>query len=243
MKKSVLVTGGAGGIGSGIVERFIKEGFFVYVIDKDETADKKLKEKFGEENLKVANLDVTDSSAVKSFADGLKDFSLSHIVTVAGRALEGEWKGFLSLDLETVKKSVEVNLLGHMNVIHEFAKFMTEDGERSIAMISSVNGFGNFGLPAYSAAKSGLVGFMNSTVKEFGDLGIRINVVSPGTVVTEATAKEPKNFDSLLKGSALGKFATVDDVAELVFRLCNDFSGITGQNLFIDAGQSLSRIQ
>ena len=244
MRKNVLITGGAGGIGSEIVKRFIEGGFFVHVIDIDTKGAKELLTTFGKDNINVINVDVTDESALKNYVLSLKDFSIEHIITVAGRALCDEWKGFLNLGLDSVKKSVELNLLGHLNVIHEFAPFLTKtSNNKSVLMISSINALGGFGLPAYSAAKAGLVGFMNATAFEFGDLGIRINVLSPGTIVTEATKKEPKDFGSLLNGTAINKFATADEVADLSFRICNDFTSVTGQNFIIDAGQSISRIK
>jgi NAD(P)-dependent dehydrogenase (short-subunit alcohol dehydrogenase family) len=68
-------------------------------------------------------------------------------------------------------------------------------------------------------------------------MGIRINTVSPGTVITEATEKEPKNFEELLKGSPLNKFATIENVADVTFALCDTFDGITGEDIVIDCGQ------
>ena len=72
---------------------------------------------------------------------------------------------------------------------------------------------------------------------EFGKYGIRINSISPGTIVTPATAKEPKNFEELQKETAIGKFATKEDVACCV-RFIIETQGITDQNIVLYAGQS-----
>lgn len=238
--KNVLVTGGAGGIGSSIVKAFIKSGYFVYIVDTDVNGSKELVAQCGKEHCCAANLDVTDTDAIKNFIASLGDnITFNHIVTLAGRALEGEWLPFGEQSLQTVEKSVKLNLLGHINIIHAFLPLLKKaDGDRSILMISTINASQNFGLPAYSAAKSGLYGLMNGIVGELGEMGIRINTVSPGTVLSPATEKEPKNFDKLLKTTAINKFATSDEVADVVVSVCDRFISITGQNIIIDAGQS-----
>ena len=188
---------------------------------------------------------MTDLKKLTDYTNSLSnDFQLNSIITLAGRALENEWKKFAQQSLEDIHKSIDLNLLGHINVIHSFLPFLKKcTTDKSILMISSINASEGFGLPAYSSSKSGLYGFVNSMTQEFGNDGIRINTVSPGTVVTPATQTEPKNFDSLLKGTALGKFTTSEDVAKLVYEICNSFVSLTGQNIVLDAGQSLIHLQ
>lgn len=239
--KNVLVTGGAGGIGSSISKAFMDNGYFVYIVDTDREAAGRLEVEYGADHCRAVDLDVTDPAAIRAYCASLgDDFSLNHIVTLAGRALEGEWLPFQQQSLETAQRSVQLNLLGHINIIHAFLPFLKKgEGERSILMVSSINASEHFGLPVYSAAKAGLCGFMNGIVGELGREGIRINTVSPGTVLTPATEAEPKDFNRLLKGAALDRFATADDVANTVFSVCTVFHGMTGHNLILDAGQSV----
>ena len=235
--KNVLVTGGAGGIGTAIVEELVNNGYNPIIIDIDVENMEKNKNKF---NLSDTwDLDVTDIERLVKFRDDLpKDFSLDHIVCLAGRALENEWRPFLEQDIYEIQKSINLNLIGHINVIHTFLPLLNKkSNDRSITLISSINAFGDFGLPAYSSSKSGMYGLVKSLCSEFGKDKIRINTISPGTIVTPATEKEPKDFDTLLKGTAIGKFATKEEVAKTV-RFIIETSGITGQNVVIDAGQS-----
>ncbi|MBQ9104060.1 MAG: SDR family oxidoreductase [Clostridia bacterium] len=238
--KNLLITGGSGGIGQGIVKKFIEEGYFVYVLDTDTVSSKALIETFGKDKCRVDNVSVIDAKALTDYAKSLgENFELNCLITCAGRALNDEWKPFEEQSLETVKNSIELNLIGHINVIHTFLPALKRaKGDKSILLISSINAESCFGLPSYSASKSGLYGFVNSTVKEFGACGIRINSLSPGTIITTATSAEPKNFASLLKGTALGRFATVKNVADTAFAICDTIDGITGQNIVVDAGQS-----
>jgi len=238
--KNVLVTGGAGGIGSEIVKKFTENNYFVYFIDIDENNANKLVNKIGPEKCAFIKLDLTNVSEIQNFCKKLKkSFCINHIITLAGRALPNEWKPFEQQELEEISKSVQLNLLSHINTVHCFMPYLKNTkGDKSVLMVSSINATDCFGLPAYSASKSGLYGFMNATVSEFGSLGIRINVLSPGTVVTEATKQEPKDFSKLLKGTALNKFATSQDVANMAYQICNTFSTLTGQNQVLDAGQT-----
>ena len=238
--KNVLITGGAGGIGSEIVKKFVSEGYFVYLIDTDENNAQKLINQIGKDNCEFLKLDVTNIAEIQNYCSTLKkSFKLNYIVTLAGRALENEWKPFEEQKLTEINNSINLNLFGHINIVHNFLPYIkSADGDKAVLMISSINATDAFGLPAYSASKSGLYGFKNALTYEFGKLGIRINTLSPGTVVTEATQKEPKDFTSLLKGTALNEFATSKDIAEVAYHMCNTFNTLTGQDIVVDAGQT-----
>ena len=167
---------------------------------------------------------------------------INYVVTLAGRAGKNEWLPFEEQTAKDVEDSIKVNLLGHINVIMACLPLLKNaEGDKAVTMVSSINAVQSFGLPAYSASKSGLYGFMNGTMTEFGKLGIRINTVSPGTVITPATTKEPKNFKELLSNSALNKFATIENVADVTFALCQTFTATTGEDVVVDCGQSKIR--
>ena len=221
---NVLISGGAGGIGSAISKKFLSMGFTVHSID---IQDVNLGERFI--NHKV---DVLDIKQLLKLKEELKGMRFCHIITLAGRALDDEWKDFSDSNYETIEGSINLNLVGHLNVIRAFADQL----DKSIVLISSINAYGGFGLPIYSAAKAGLIGFAKASKEEFLKKGIRINVVAPGTIITPATEKEPKDFSELLKGTKSGRFATKEEVADLVFELCEN-SDETGQVKIIDEGQ------
>lgn len=238
--KNVLVTGGAGGIGSEIVKKFADEGYFVYFVDTDQNNAKKLVQKIGSQKCSFVKLDVTNISEISNFCKTLEpNFKLNYVVTLAGRALENEWKPFEQQQLNEIHNSVNLNLLGHINIVYNFLPYLKNaEGDKAILMISSINATDAFGLPGYSASKSGLYGFTNAMTNELGQMGIRINTLSPGTVVTEATQKEPKDFTALLKGTALNKFATSKHIADVAYHMCNTFVTMTGQDVVVDAGQT-----
>ena len=92
-------------------------------------------------------------------------------------------------------------------------------------------------MPVYSSAKAGLIGFCKSVHPDLQKLGVRINTICPGTIVTDATLKEKKDFEALLKLTKLGRFMTKEEVADLAFELCEK-SSCTGKVVNIDAGQN-----
>lgn len=236
--KNVVITGGVGGIGGAITEKFVQSGFYVIALDIDDVRGAKLQSQYGNDKFRYIHVDVTDIAAVQQVAKAFG--AVNHIVTLAGRALADEWGGLSAMAAESVRGSIDLNLFGHINVIHAFLPALENGkGEKTVTVISSINNAGGFGLPVYSAAKAGLVGFVKTVAMEFGKKGIRVNAVSPGTVHTEMTQKEPKDFSELLRGTALGKFAEKNDVATLVYALSEDFTTVTGQEFIIDAGQTV----
>jgi NAD(P)-dependent dehydrogenase (short-subunit alcohol dehydrogenase family) len=220
------------------VKELLDKEYKPIILDIDLKNIEEMKEKYSV--LDVWNLDTTNVIRLQEFRDKLSDeFCLDHIICLAGRALEDEWKEFEKQDIIHIQKSIELNLIGHINIIHTFLPILKKSKakSKSITLISSINAFGDFGLPAYSSSKSGIYGLVKSLCSELGKERIRINAISPGTIVTPATELEPKNFDNLLKGTAIGEFATKEEIAKTV-RFIIETNGITGQNIIVDAGQS-----
>jgi NAD(P)-dependent dehydrogenase (short-subunit alcohol dehydrogenase family) len=100
-------------------------------------------------------------------------------------------------------------------------------------------------MPAYSAAKAGLVGMMRALTAPLGAEGIRVNVVAPGTVRTPRTERiwssDPGHFERLERGTALGKLGTPDDVSRVFVALATWLTHVTGQVIVVDGGQMVKR--
>ncbi len=228
--KNILITGGAGGIGSAIAKKFISQGFKVYSLDLE-------KKDLGESFVNV-KCDVTSYKDLKQAKDLLNGIKFSHVITLAGRALDDEWKSFEDISEQSINGSIMLNLCGHLMTIKTFlTEFDNQNDVNSIILVSSINAYGGFGLPVYSSAKAGLIGFCKSVHPQLKEKGIRINTICPGTIITDATLAEPKDFESLLKTTKLGRFMTKEEVADLAFELCEK-SNKTGEIINIDAGQN-----
>lgn len=194
-------------------------------------------------NIKYIKCDVSEITDIRNLIDqNIIPKNYNHIVTLAGSAIKNEWNSFEDVKIEDIKKSIDINLMGHVNVIHEFYPYMKNlNGQKSITMISSINSFASYGLAGYSAAKSGLNGFMYAIAQELSRYNIRINIVSPGTVVSNLSLNEDKkDWEILKKGTMLNHFTSPEDIAKTILMLSTNNS-ITGQNIIVDSGQLIKK--
>ena len=243
MTKMVLVTGAAGAIGSATVDAFLERGFQVAGIDRDASVTAR---RDGYTGIQV---DLEDAEAVDGAMKALaKVGAIAHVIGVAGGALPTETaeQELLGLDATSFRASIEANLITQYTIVRAALPLLRSgDGDRSIALTSSFNALSGWGLPAYSAAKAGLVGLMHALTSPLGKEGIRINVVAPGTVRTPRTdriwAHDPGHFAGLEARSAMGRLGSPTDVANAFVALATLLTHVTGQVLVVDGGQMIKR--
>ncbi len=238
-REIVMVFGGAGGIGVPIVRK-LADSFHVVVVDKNQEAGEKLPGRY----IDFVEADVIDFEAIGRLSSAIdaQYYPVSHIVSLAGEAFLEEYDGFEGLEMNVIERSIRLNLLSHINILKHFYPLIERSGasNKSVTFISSINAMKGYGLPAYSSAKAGLYGFMHSLVDEMGAKHIRVNCISPGTVPTPKTLQEPKDFDGYKKGTALNRLTTPEEVANGVYALICLMTSVTGQNLVIDSGQTVT---
>jgi NAD(P)-dependent dehydrogenase (short-subunit alcohol dehydrogenase family) len=239
MSERVLVIGGAGAIGSAIARKYLSAGYEVVIADLDDKgAARLLGETVG--GLSFVHLDVLESDSLVAFGDHLRTRfeSLTHVVSVAGGALLAEHSAIEDCPIEVISESIDLNLKSHTYLIKVLLPLIQPGSTgATITLISSINAVRCFGLPAYSAAKAGLLGLVVSLVAELGAKGIRINAVLPGTVPTPRTLKLPKDFKQLERQTALGRFTTPSEIGNVVFSLTELMTCVTGQGIVADCGQ------
>ncbi len=241
---SAIIFGGAGCIGSATALCFLRRGFEVIVVDKQEVTSPDLTPHLGKKiHQYQADLTCTDEldAAIFSLA-AARSAQPAHVVSLAGGALPGEFEGLACCHRETMSSSIDLNLKSHLFILQRTLELLKQShGEdRSITVVSSINAVRSHGLPAYSAAKAGLIGLVGATAKELGDLGIRINAVLPGTVPTPRTLKQPKDFEALRHSTLLGRLAQPHEIGQIIAALAIDCTCITGQAILADCGQSMA---
>ena len=229
--KTVVVTGGASGIGAAAARLFHAHGAIVFVLDRAASPD--LPGHFLE-------VDVTDSKAVDAaFSEVARSDGIDHLVVCAGIARDNVlWK----LTEEEWDAVVDVNLKGAFLCLRAVTPHLRSRGRGSVVLVSSINGErGKFGQSNYAASKAGLMGLAKSAARELGRFQVRVNVVAPGMTDTPLTRSLPESVRAAaVSETLLGRSATPEDVAGPILFLCSDLARhVTGQVLRVDGGQYL----
>ncbi len=239
--KTAIVTGSGRGIGKAIAIKLASLGANVVINDIPQSEDAEITcneiKSMGVGSLCIKG-DVRNIDDVKNLVDEtVKEFgSIDIFVNNAGVTRDGLMLRMSEEDWDLV---MDINLKGAFNCIKTAARPMMKSKGGSIINITSVVGvMGNAGQANYSASKAGLIGLTKTTAKEFSSRGIRCNAVAPGFIESAMTDKlsddvKKQYFDAI----PLGKFGTVENIADTVAFLASDMSSyITGQVLCVDGG-------
>jgi NAD(P)-dependent dehydrogenase (short-subunit alcohol dehydrogenase family) len=243
-----VVTGGAGGIGTAIARAFAEAGASGAVIDQPGAASG-LPDNWLPGHWVTVSADVCVSRSLEAaFSEIVATFEKVDVV-VANAGIVPPWTSTEAIDLEEWERVFAVNTRGVMLTIRQAVRAMSGRGGAIVAM-SSLNGWkGDPHIPSYVASKHAVVGLVRSVAADVGRLGIRVNAVAPGPIATDAllgrmaarSASGGLAVEEALshagESTALGRIATVDEVANCVLFLASDLaSGVTGQLLPVDAG-------
>ncbi len=227
--RTVLVTGGARGIGLACAQRFAALGDRVAVTYHSSAPPDGL---FG------VQCDVTSASSVDAAFQSVEEQfgPVEVLVSNAGITKDGL---LLRMGEEQFTSVVDTNLTAAYRVTKRAAQGMLRARKGRIVLVSSVVGLlGSAGQANYAASKAGLVGFARSVARELGSRGITVNVVAPGPVETDMTASlGDKRLAELTAAVPLQRMATPDEIAGVVAFLASaDAAYITGAVIPVDGG-------
>lgn len=239
--KTAIITGGSRGIGKGIALEFAKQGANVaFTYSSSVEAAKALEAELQSFGVKAKGYQSDASSFTQSeqFVDEvLKDFgAIDILINNAGITKDNL---LLRMSEEDFDKVIEVNLKSIFNMTKAVQKTMLKQKSGSIINISSVVGVqGNAGQANYAASKAGILGFTKSVALELGSRNIRCNVIAPGFIETEMTAKlNPEVVEGWRNAIPLKRGGQPEDIANAcVFLASEKASYITGQTLRVDGG-------
>jgi 2-hydroxycyclohexanecarboxyl-CoA dehydrogenase len=242
--RTVIVTGGASGIGRAICARLAEEGARVAIADIDGDGAKRAASEIGKGSIAV-RLDVTDSTSVRA---GVGDAiaALGRVDALVNNAGWDKVEPFVKATEETWDKVLAINLRGPIAVTRAVLDGMIERRAGWIVSISSDAGrVGSTGEVVYSAAKAGVIGFSKALAREVARSNIHVNVVCPGPTNTPLLASvgagNPKLVESLARAVPFGRIGEPDDLAGAVaFLLSDDAAFITGQTLSVSGGMSMA---
>jgi 3-oxoacyl-[acyl-carrier protein] reductase len=240
MPKTVLITGGARGIGRVTAMRLLADGYSVAFTF---TQSKEAAEEF------VA----TDRDRLQAYAGDIRDDARNHAI------VEDVLSRFGSLDAlvnnagirrdalmfnmteEQWADVLDTNLRGAFSMTHAALPILLKQRRGSVVNVASVSGLrGVVGQTNYSAAKGGLIAMTRSLAREVARSGIRVNCVAPGLVETDMIAGLDADMKrNMIHDIPMRRAVRADEVAAgIAFLLSDDASGITGQVLCIDGGVS-----
>ncbi|MBE0661346.1 MAG: SDR family oxidoreductase [Bacteroidales bacterium] len=246
--KSVVITGGAGGIGKATAKKMIKEGAKVLITDLDQEALKIVSEEINSADLFYIAADVTDENQVKNYAQKAKEL-FGHVDVFFNNAgIEGEVKPLEEYPLDVYHKIIEVNINGVYYGLRHMFPLMKEKGG-SVIITSSVAGMaGTANVLPYVTSKHAIIGMMRSAALEGAPYKIRVNTINPSPVDNRMMRSLEEGFapgeakaakEDFEKSIPLGRYATNDEIAELaVFLACDESSFITGTINPIDGGMT-----
>lgn len=230
-----LVTAGAQGIGAAVVRRFAAEGGSVVITDLQQDKIDELAAELGDRAIGVRT-DVTSREEVDAaVAAAVERFGrLDVVVNNAGGCI------VTSVPEDTTDedwhRQLDLTLVGASRCIQAALPHLVES-RGNVVTISSVNGLAAFGNIEYSAAKAGQIAMTLNYASRYGNLGVRFNVVAPGTIRTPVWDHQPGALESFEKLYPLGRIGEPEDIAAAVaFLASDDAAWITGHTLPVEGG-------
>jgi len=233
--KVAIVTGAGQGIGEGYARALAAEGAHVVVAEINEEQGERVAKDIGALFVKV---DVADPASAEAMAAAaVAEFGrIDYLVNNAAIFHSMRRDGLTTVELDYLHRFLKVNLLGALYCTRAVIPHMPEGG--AIVNQSSTAAWMASGY--YGLAKAGINHLTASLAAELGGRNIRVNGIAPGPTDTEATHSiVPAEFrEAMLRGLALKRMGTTDDMASVVLFLLSDAAGwLTGQVVSVDGGQ------
>ncbi len=243
--KRIFITGGGSGIGASLVEGFARQSAQVAFVDIAERESTALVEKLKSKNLTVPWYQPCDVTNIKQLQQLIHDAAkaLGHFHVLINNVASDDRHVTLDVTPEYWDKRMAINQRPAFFAIQAVLPGMQQLGSGSIINIGSTGWqTKTSGYPAYATAKSSVMGLTRGLAKELGAHRIRINVVSPGWVMTERQLKLwalPNMEEEIARSQCVPDPLQPPDIASMVLFLASDDArACTAQEFIVDGGWS-----
>lgn len=244
--KNVLVSGGAAGIGKGIVQAFALEGATVYFADINSemgiNTKKDITSFTGNKKIEFIRTDFSCQQDIDNLIEQVlgKAGFIDVLVNNVGVNLRSG--NILEHSNEELSNTFKINLYSYIYCIQGFLPAMIKRKQGSIVNVSSTMGLGAKGFTAYSVSKGSIITLTKALALDHATDNIRVNAVAPGLIATPSTGAWINQQENAaeMKGIPLNRVGRPDDIANAVIFLASEqASYITGHVLIVDGGLSV----
>ena len=243
--RTVVITGGASGIGAAFVRGFVENGARVAFLDVQEEAGSALAVSLEKDAIKplFVPCDLTDIAALRDALQTVRA-ALGPAAVLVNNAANDQRYEFAAITPEEFDRTVAVNFRHVFFASQAVVPQMRELGFGSIINMSSVSWIRGIPLlEAYASTKAAIVGFTNTLARALGPDRIRVNAIAPGTVLTERQRRlwfpDEKAIEAARAQQCLPDMIAPEDIANLaLFLAADDSRMITKQCLSINAGSA-----
>jgi NAD(P)-dependent dehydrogenase (short-subunit alcohol dehydrogenase family) len=255
--KVAVVTGGASGIGAGIVERFLAEGARVVIADIQRDRGEDFAATLGADAV-FRLTDVSDPDQVGALvAAAVETFGALDVMVNNAGVSSKMHRSFLDDDLADFQRVMAVNVLGVMAGTRDAARQMATSGGGSIVNMSSIGGIqAGGGVMTYRASKAAVIMFTKSAAIELAHYEVRVNAIAPGNIPTpllktttsDKSPEELARFEHAIREQMradrpLKREGTTADIAEAALYLASDRARyVTGTVLPVDGGTVAGKV-
>ena len=244
MGKVVLVTGGSAGIGKASAEALAAEGASVALADLDEARGEQVAAAITAKGGRAEfhRVDVADDASVADLLAWTHERFGGLDAAFNNAGIEGQPAITGECTVENWQRTIAVDLTGVWLCMRHELPLLLRRGGGSIVNCASVAGLVGFAsIPAYTAAKHGVVGLTKTAALEYAEHGIRVNALCPGVIDTEMverfTGGSTQAEEAMIATEPIGRLGRPDEIADAVVWLCSDRSTfVTGQAIAIDGG-------
>ena len=248
--KTVVVTGGGGGIGGATCRRFGADGAKVAVHDRNLEAAEKVAAAIREAGgqAQAFRCDITDRASVDA-AIAATEAALGPIDVLVNNAGWDVFKPFTKTTPDDWDKLIAINLTGALHMHHAVLPGMAARKRGRIVNIASDAGrVGSAGEAVYAACKGGLIALSKTLAREHARHGITVNVVCPGPTDTalfadykEGAGNPDKLMEAFTRAIPLGRIGQPDDLpGAIAFFASDDAAFVTGQVLSVSGGLTMN---